>query len=236
MSVILGVETSAEGCSVALVNDTELHHTYVSTPRQHTQKLLPMIDDVLQQAGCQLADVDALAYSRGPGSFTGLRIGLGVVQGLAYGADLPLIPISTLELIAQSAINEVSGTAKDHVLVAIDARMNEVYWCLYQSHQGNLIALVEEQVSSPISIWQSPIVKNIDLNSCLIVGSGWHYADLNQQVDMTTWLELAPKAVNMMSMAQRQWQAGNVVMAEQALPVYLRDSVAWQKRKKIRTP
>jgi tRNA threonylcarbamoyladenosine biosynthesis protein TsaB len=235
MSVILGVETSAEGCSVALSNDTGLYHAHVSVPRQHTQKLLPMIDDVLRQANCQLSDVDALAYSRGPGSFTGLRIGLGVAQGLAYGADLPLIPISTLELIAQSAMNDVSATAKTYVLVAIDARMSEVYWCLYENQQGTLIALVEEQVSSPITIWQSSVVKNIDLGSCVFVGSGWHYEDLNQEIDMSTWLDLTPKAETMMSLAQRQWQTGDVVTPEQALPVYLRDSVAWQKRKKIRT-
>lgn len=122
---ILAIDTATEACSVAVWNQGEIHALFELCPREHTQRILPMVQQVLAESGLALNQLDALAFGRGPGSFTGVRIGIGIAQGLALGADLPMLGISTLQTMAQGAWR-VCGA--ERVLAAIDARMGEVYW------------------------------------------------------------------------------------------------------------
>ena len=119
---ILAIDTATEACSVAVWNQGEIHALFELCPREHTQRILPMVQQVLAESGLALNQLDALAFGRGPGSFTGVRIGIGIAQGLALGADLPMIGVSTLQTMAQGAWR-VSGAAR--VLAAIDARMGK---------------------------------------------------------------------------------------------------------------
>ena len=121
---ILAIDTATEACSVALWNDGTVNAHFELCPREHTQRILPMVQDILTTSGTSLTDINALAYGRGPGSFTGVRIGIGIAQGLALGAELPMIGVSTLMTMAQGAWRKNGAT---RVLAAIDARMGEVY-------------------------------------------------------------------------------------------------------------
>ena len=126
---ILAIDTATEACSAAQWNDGTLSAHFEICPREHTQRILPLVQEVLNESGTQLTDLDALAFGRGPGSFTGVRIGIGIAQGLALGAELPMIGVSTLATMAQGAWRKTGAT---RVLAAIDARMGEVYWAEYQ--------------------------------------------------------------------------------------------------------
>ena len=132
-TTLLALDTATEACSVALLHNGEILAKDELSPKAHTRRILPMIDEVLSQAGIGLNQLDALVFGRGPGSFTGVRIGCGIVQGLALGADLPVIAISNLTAMAQAAYQQFGST---QVLAAIDARMNEVYFSAlrYQPH------------------------------------------------------------------------------------------------------
>ena len=120
-TTLLALDTATEACSVALLHNGEILAKDELSPKAHTRRILPMIDEVLSQAGIGLNQLDALVFGRGPGSFTGVRIGCGIVQGLALGADLPVIAISNLTAMAQAAYQQFGST---QVLAAIDARMN----------------------------------------------------------------------------------------------------------------
>lgn len=132
---ILAIDTATEACSVALWNDGTVNAHFELCPREHTQRILPMVQDILTTSGTSLTDINALAYGRGPGSFTGVRIGIGIAQGLALGAELPMIGVSTLMTMAQGAWRKNGAT---RVLAAIDARMGEVYWAEYQRDENGI--------------------------------------------------------------------------------------------------
>ena len=150
---ILAIDTATEACSAALYFDGEINQQYRVAPREHSHIILPMIDQLLAEAGIRVSDLDALAFGRGPGSFMGVRIAAGVTQGIAFAWDLPVVPISTLAAIAQTAHAETGATS---VLSAIDARMNEVYWGAYRLSDdgcmeltGKEIVILPEQVNCP---------------------------------------------------------------------------------------
>ncbi|HAS63934.1 MAG TPA: tRNA (adenosine(37)-N6)-threonylcarbamoyltransferase complex dimerization subunit type 1 TsaB, partial [Vibrio sp.] len=147
---ILALDTATENCSVALLVNDQVYVRSEVAPRDHTKKILPMVDEVLKEAGVTLAELDALAFGRGPGSFTGVRIGIGIAQGLAFGADLPMIAVSTLEAMAQGSYR-VSGATE--VAAAIDARMSEVYWGRYRRQEnGEWLAVDAECVIPPANL------------------------------------------------------------------------------------
>jgi len=131
MTKLLAVETSTEICSVALYSDGDCSEYYENAPMRHAELLLPAVQTLLDGAGLPLAGLDAIAFGRGPGSFTSLRIGIGVVQGLAWGAGLPVIPVSSLAAVAQAAI-AVTTAEISTICVAMDARMQEVYTANFQ--------------------------------------------------------------------------------------------------------
>lgn len=235
MSTILAVDTSCDACSIALLKDGQVSADFVHAPREHSQRLLPMIDGLLKQNGITLAELDAIAYGRGPGSFTGLRICLGVVQGLAYSVNLPVVPVSTLHAMAVGAAADQALVEGGYILAALDARMSEVYWALYQLRQGQVIPVGEEYVSSPEDVCQAPMLSGIAAADLIKVGPGCHYPALREMPASSDDEALLPRAEFMLGLAQTAWEQGQTTTAESTQPVYLRDSVAWKKRQRIRS-
>ncbi|NLS11562.1 tRNA (adenosine(37)-N6)-threonylcarbamoyltransferase complex dimerization subunit type 1 TsaB [Vibrio sp. SM6] len=227
MSVkILAIDTATENCSVALlVGDTVYSRSEVA-PRDHTKKVLPMVDELLNEAGITLAELDALAFGRGPGSFTGVRIGIGIAQGLAFGADLPMIGISTLAAMAQA---QFRLTGETHVAAAIDARMGEVYWARYQRlENGTWHTFDSERVIAPEALVAECQADSLSWSS---VGTGWSaYPELAKlPLTLTESAVLYPDAQDMVVLAKYELAQGNTVAVEASSPVYLRDNVAWKK-------
>ncbi len=126
---MLAVETSTEACSAALYSDGEIQEKFEIAPREHTKLILPMIDALMADADLKPQQLDALAFSRGPGSFTGVRISTGIIQGIALGADLPVVPVSTLAAIAH---HYLKNSTAECAFTAMDARMGEIFWGVYQ--------------------------------------------------------------------------------------------------------
>lgn len=224
---ILALDTATENCSVALIVENQVFARSEVAPRDHTKKILPMVDEVLKEAGISLTDVDAIAFGQGPGSFTGVRIGIGIAQGLAFGADLPMIGISTLEAMAQGCYRVQGDT---NVASAIDARMNEVYWGRYSREQdGRWSAVDAECVIAP-----SDLVEQVDGDALTWskVGTGWEaYAEHMDNISLTSKESdvLFPEAQDIAVLAQFAFAEGKTVAAEESSPVYLRDKVAWKK-------
>ena len=239
MKKILALDSSSDACSVALICDGVVTGLFEMAAKSHTQRLLPMVDEVLQQVGCDKRELDAIAFGRGPGSFTGLRICLGIVQGLAFGLQIPVVPVSTLAAIAAGYYrNAAVGELKQPhpVLVALDARMNEVYWGLFQYDSRNPLptALTAEFVMPPSAVVQQDAVKQ-NRNQLIGLGPGWHYEDLQHLAPVSFDLSVYPDAADIASMAYALLARGESVSAMEAQPVYLRDEVSWQKRQRIRT-
>ncbi|WP_070967493.1 tRNA (adenosine(37)-N6)-threonylcarbamoyltransferase complex dimerization subunit type 1 TsaB [Vibrio sonorensis] len=224
---ILALDTATENCSVALMANGQLYTRSQVAPRDHTKLILPMVDEVLKEAGLKLNELDALAFGRGPGSFTGVRIGIGIAQGLAFGADLPMIGISTLKAMAQGSYR-INGAEK--VAVAIDARMSEVYWGRFQrQNDGTWQEIHAECVIPPqVLVEQS----DSDQHPWVSAGTGWQTYDQELQAlpfDVEKGEVLYPTAEDMVVLAQQDFLVGKTVDAEEASPVYLRDTVAWKK-------
>ncbi|MDO6526198.1 tRNA (adenosine(37)-N6)-threonylcarbamoyltransferase complex dimerization subunit type 1 TsaB [Motilimonas sp. 1_MG-2023] len=226
-TILLAMDTSTEGCSVALSGSDQVHANFMLSPREHTQRILPMVDAVLKEARVSLHQVSALVYGRGPGSFTGVRIGIGIAQGLAFGADLPMIGVSTLQAMAQQAF-EQQGASR--VLAAIDARMGEVYWGEYQLNEQQLMTLVGEEQVLPPSAVLDLYADKFDL-PMTPVGTGWQaYPELSEAFDLQQAVVVSfPHSEFMLPAALDQFLNGQTVMADQATPVYLRDKVTWKK-------
>ncbi|NIG87604.1 tRNA (adenosine(37)-N6)-threonylcarbamoyltransferase complex dimerization subunit type 1 TsaB [Serratia symbiotica] len=225
---ILAIDTSTEACSVAIWNQGEILALSELRPREHTQRILPMVQQVLADGGLVLSQLDVLAFGRGPGSFTGVRIGIGIAQGLALGADLPMLGISTLQTMAQGAWR-VSHA--ERVLAAIDARMGEVYWGQFERQQdGRWHESEGEGVISPAQALERAHGLHGDW-AC--VGTGWQtYPDLvsGSVLSVRDGQMLLPQAEDMLPLALLAWQQGLAVAVENAEPTYLRNEVTWKKR------
>ncbi|HDM8052736.1 tRNA (adenosine(37)-N6)-threonylcarbamoyltransferase complex dimerization subunit type 1 TsaB [Vibrio harveyi] len=224
---ILAIDTATENCSVALlVNDRVISLSEVA-PRDHTKKVLPMVDEVLKEAGLTLQDLDALAFGRGPGSFTGVRIGIGIAQGLAFGADLPMIGVSTLAAMAQASYRLHGAT---DVAVAIDARMSEVYWARYtRQENGEWAGVDAECVIPPARLAEEA---QADDKTWTKAGTGWdaYQEDLGKlPLNLTSGDVLYPDSQDIVILAEQELKKGNTVPVEESSPVYLRDNVTWKK-------
>ena len=225
MPKILALDTSTDACSVALHMAGEIREDFRVVPRQHTKLLLPMIQAMLDSAGLKVKDLDAIAFGRGPGSFAGIRIATGVSQGLAFAAELNLLPVSTLSAIA---LAQHLKSGDQHVIAALDARMDEIYWAAYQFENGLPVLIGDERVDAPAHICLP--------DECLWfgAGSGWNYLqDMPAQVQQATSninSEVYPTAGHILRLAIQDYQEGLSVSPELALPVYLRDNVAWKKK------
>ncbi|MCF5902353.1 tRNA (adenosine(37)-N6)-threonylcarbamoyltransferase complex dimerization subunit type 1 TsaB [Aeromonas veronii] len=223
---ILAVDTATEACSAALLVGDKLFSRWEEAPRDHTRKILPMVQAVLEDAGISLSDLDAIAFGRGPGSFTGVRIGISVAQGLAFGAGVPLIGISTLAAMAQGAYRRDGA---EQVLTAIDARMNEVYFGRYELIDGRMQLVGDEVVSEPAALVD---VRGKLAGPVTCVGTGFEtYGEtLSGLADELAESQVRfPAAEDMLPLARAAWLAGEAVPVEQATPVYLRDKVTWKK-------
>ncbi|WP_372832716.1 tRNA (adenosine(37)-N6)-threonylcarbamoyltransferase complex dimerization subunit type 1 TsaB [Pontibacterium sp.] len=226
MPKILALDTSTDACSVALDIDGEVKQDFRIIPRQHTKQLLPMVQQMLSDCDLKVSDLDAIAVGRGPGSFAGIRIATGAAQGLAFAAELPMLPTSTLAAIALRIYRD---TGAEFIVTALDARMNEIYCCAYQIQNGLPVALMPETVCAPGQL-QLPE----ESQHWTVGGSGWCYledmsAEVQQAVqplDDTVY----PAAAEIVTLALQDWEAGKAVPPEEALPVYLRDQVAWKKK------
>ncbi|MGI3131504.1 tRNA (adenosine(37)-N6)-threonylcarbamoyltransferase complex dimerization subunit type 1 TsaB [Halopseudomonas pachastrellae] len=221
MTTLLALDTATECCSAALLHDGSVTARSEVIPRQHAQRLLPMIEELLGERQLRLQDVDALVFGRGPGAFTGVRIATGMVQGLAFAADKPVIAISNLAALAQRAWRE-HGT--DTVAAAIDARMDEVYWGLYGLQDGVMQPLDDERVCAPEAVSLPGGV-----GSVAGAGTGWQYAERLAVTATQSWPQMLPDASDLITLALPRWLAGEVVDAADAQPVYLRDKVATPK-------
>lgn len=216
---ILAIETATEACSAALHIDGESIQRYVVEPQAHSRLILDMMDDLLKEAELTPMMLDCLAFGRGPGSFTGVRIASSVIQGVAFAADLPVCPVSTLQVLAGEALAKEPGS---QVMAAIDARMKEVYWAAYRAdEQGLPVAITEEAVIKPLDIALP------DHPQWLGAGSAWKVYE--QELGGLgcfdkTLPELLPGAAMAARLAARP--GAERVAAELATPVYLRDQVA----------
>jgi len=222
---ILAFDTATDVCSVAVWVDGAVDER-CEIGRRHAERLLILVDEALADAGTTLRGLDAICFGRGPGSFTGLRICAGVAQGLAFGADLPVVAVSTLAAIAQHA-------GSTHVLAAIDARMQQVYWGEFVAGVDGLVQLQgEECVVAPATV---PLPA---ASTWIGAGSGWEqYAPILQArlADrLQQWRSGGyPSARCVAELGVRDFRAGKAVAAEQALPVYLRDNVAIKSSERL---
>ena len=238
---LLAIETSTEACSVAVMAGGEVRERFEVAPRRHAELVLPWAEALLAEAGLRRADLGAIAVSRGPGAFTGVRLGISIAQGIALALDRPLVPVSTLAVLALGGLRGPGGAgahgahgpadagasapAGDLVLAAIDARMGEVYTGAFDREGEGLRALDRERVSAPEAVeppaggpWHG-------------VGTGFaaaegalarHLHDRLASVDAAA----LPRAGDLARLAAIELAAGGGVAPERVEPAYLRDSVA----------
>ena len=219
---LLALDTSTEACSAALLYQGEVVEEFQLAPRQQAELILGMIERLLADAAIPVDQLDAVAFGRGPGAFTGLRIGCGVVQGIAFAADLPVVPVSTLAAMAQGAVRQW-GSSK--IVSVIDARMGEVYAAAYRVQEGGLVeAVTDECVCKPEQM------SALDGVGWFGVGSGWQV--YGEQLSASLQGKVAewegnhyPHAHDVALLGAKGLADGLVVSAEQALPTYLRDQV-----------
>jgi len=219
---LLAIETSTEACSVALIHGDEVIARSEIAPRRHAELVLPMADALLAEAGLGRHALDVIAVGRGPGAFTGVRLGISLAQGMALALDVPVVTVSSLAALALEAPEDDDSS----ILAVIDARMGEIYAASYRRDDlGGLIELDEERVCTPESLVLSPS------GAWHVVGTGWTtYADILRP-HLTGTLRSAegaryPQARHVAELAAREFAAGHAHAPEQALPVYLRDKVA----------
>ncbi|GHE78523.1 tRNA (adenosine(37)-N6)-threonylcarbamoyltransferase complex dimerization subunit type 1 TsaB [Thalassotalea profundi] len=223
----LAIDASTEACSVALNFNDKIYHQFELCPQSHSTVLLPMIDSILTQAGCQLSELNGLIFGRGPGSFTGVRIGIGVVQGLAFSAELEVVGVSTLRTMAQQAYELYQ---RKRVVAAIDARMSEVYTGYFSVNaQGIMEQHLPEAVMPPSELVN--YLKGLEI-PVYGVGTGWdaYPADLSSlKINEDSPEILYPDARFMLKIGIEDFKKGLAVSAELAQPVYVRDTVSWKK-------
>jgi tRNA threonylcarbamoyladenosine biosynthesis protein TsaB len=221
---VLAIDTATEQCSVAVISLSHVFERVVPTARGHADMILTLIDDVLGEAELNFARLDGLAFGRGPGSFTGVRIAVGVIQGLSLATRLPVVGVSNLAAVAQRAAIEGSFVTGDRVLVCMDARMQEVYCGLYELQSTGRVASVDdERVVAPDAV-------RLDRSNLRAgVGTAWRaYPSLQERSgDLPIDSDCLPRAREIAALAGPELAAGRGVDAAHAEPTYLRDQVAW---------
>lgn len=226
---ILAIDTATEACSAALLIDHDIIERYQVAPRKQSELILPMIDEIMHESECLTSQLDAVAFGCGPGSFTGVRLATAVTQGIAFAADIPVIPVTTLKAMAHDSMSRFKV---DCVMTAIDARMKEVYWAVYQQVNSRIIEQQPEQVIAPQEI-------NYQADSSVIgVGTGWGtYEEILSTVTgsmiQRIESEVFPRASSIAQLGIEQFLNNESVEAQNALPMYLRNQVTHRSGKQL---
>jgi tRNA threonylcarbamoyladenosine biosynthesis protein TsaB len=217
---LLAIETATEACSVALLVEGEVRERFEIAPRRHTDLVLPWADELLAEAGIARGQLDAIAVGRGPGAFTGVRLAVALAQGMALALDIPVVPVSTLAVLAYPA-----RANNADVLAAIDARMGEIYlgWFRADDAQG-LHAIGPEWMARPDAV---------DLDVLALVGVGTGFAAGDGALAQTLVAKLVlcdpvalPHAADLARLAEMAYARGEAVAPDRVEPAYLRDKVA----------
>ncbi|MRV73946.1 tRNA (adenosine(37)-N6)-threonylcarbamoyltransferase complex dimerization subunit type 1 TsaB [Duganella sp. FT92W] len=226
MSTILAIETSSEMASCALLRGDAVISRSSTGVRTHSAAVLPMIQELLQEAGIALADVDAIAYGAGPGSFTGVRTACGVAQGLGFGTEVPLVPVVTLDAMALACRQQYGST---DILAVLDARMGEVYWAQYRyagavadDHAGVPDVVLAPELSAP-----EAVAPQGDVTAC---GNGlpaYAEAFAGKPFADGSHGDVMPHAVQIAQLGRIAFAAGQGVTAADAQPLYLRNKIAY---------
>lgn len=220
MAILMAFDTVFEQCSVAIVqDDVVLYHKTIAGNRGQTEIILEMVDEALTQAGLSLAQIDCLAFNRGPGAFSGIRINTAVVQALSVASDAPCVGVSSLAALADTACQNETFTDNTVLSAAMDARQNQVYQGRFVIKHGALSTDADGRVIADESLLDYDSLLAADV----IVGDG---ASLVQH-DNATPVQVHPTAVDIARLGMMAYQQGQAVSAERALPVYLRDN-AWK--------
>ena len=235
---LLAIDSATEFCSAALSNETKIISRGEELPRQHSQVLLPYVNELLNEAGVTLKELNGIVVSQGPGSFTGVRIGASIAQGLAFSQNLPMVQVSTLAALAQACYRRHGAT---QVIAAIDARMGEVYCGTYRLIEGLMQLEGEEIVCAPADVRDRlPISENTSYDeqdqgrAWTTCGTGWEtYAETLTEalagVPLQSSQVRLPHAVDMLVLARPIFAAGEAIGAMDLSPNYLRNEVTWQK-------
>ncbi len=225
MPVILAIDTSTEACSCALIMNGSITETFEVIPRQHAKRLLPMIKDLLADQSLDFSDLQAVAYGQGPGSFTGLRIAAGVTQGIAFAANLPVVPVSSLAALAYQVKDELKQESAI-VFSTLDARIDEIYWGMYDVQGTGLELLGKEILCKPEQIPESDLQQGLAL---IGVGSGMNYLHRMPEIYRKNLIliksDLYPRAGIIARIAADYFKDGIIQSPEMVSPVYLRDKV-----------
>jgi tRNA threonylcarbamoyladenosine biosynthesis protein TsaB len=222
---ILAIETSTEYCSVALWQDGVVSERCELVGQKHSEVLMEMLDGLLQDVGCRMREVEGVAFGKGPGSFTGVRIACGVTQGLALGANISVVGVCTLEALA-----EASG--KDKVIAALDARMSEIYFAAYEKRNGEWAVVVEP------CLCKAENAPDVNGEGWFGVGSGFAVSGVALQARYGNQLsgvdeKAVPQASAVVRIGAREFAKDNAMDAALALPLYLRDKVALKTSERV---
>ena len=222
---ILAFDTSSSACSVAIQSNDQIFSFHEPSPMHQADRILPIIQDLLHKSSLSLEDLDAVAYGAGPGSFTGIRIANSLAQGIGFGVDLPIIPISSLAAIAQAAFLEKCWT---HLMVSVDARMQQIYWALYKVNTKEIVDLIGcEVLVKPEEIILPDREQVESYADWYGVGNGW--AQYNES--LVAQLSFSPKNINInqvptakaiLQLAIYKFNQGEWINAGEATPNYLR--------------
>jgi tRNA threonylcarbamoyladenosine biosynthesis protein TsaB len=221
---ILAIETSTEYCSAALWQDGKVSERCELVGQKHSEVLMAMLDALLKDAGVKITQVDGIAFGKGPGSFTGVRIACGVAQGLAFGADVKVVGVCTLEALAQAS-------GRDKVIAALDARMGELYLAAYEKRNGGWTAVIAP------CLCRADTAPDVDGDGWFGAGSGFAVNEAALSARYGKQLsgmdaQIVPRAGAVAQIAAVEFAKGNAVDAALALPLYLRDKVALKTRER----
>lgn len=216
MTILLALETSTDLASVALISDQQITQRDLTGVQTHSFGLLPAVQELLRQSGIGINRLNAIAFGCGPGAFTGVRTACGVVQGLAFGLQLPVLPVVSLLAMAEAARMH---HRVENVVCCLDARMSEVYWAHYQWHDGDW----RELHAPDLNVLEHVLVYAKNHATKLVLGHG---LDLPSHANELPHVTEMPHAKYIASIAERHLQLGLQVDASQAQPLYLRNKVA----------
>lgn len=220
---ILGLDTSTEVCSVALKVGQKMNKINIPTPREHTLKILPYIDKLLKQFNISISDLNLVCVGSGPGSFTGIRVALGVAKGIAFGLNIPVVSLSSLEVMSYSALKTHNSK---YIFAAMDARMNQVYFSLFHKAKttNKLESILDERVIDPHEALEFVLKYK---SEAILVGNGWDaYEELHNNLTSIHNAEIFyPDAEDLINLGYLSFLSGNYKSATELEALYIRNKI-----------